>query len=209
MASVRRNDDTGSVEITSGNFAAVDAYEPGSVAKVITVAAALNEGAVTPDTGFDVPWRKLVRRRPAGRRAPAPRRVADGRADPHRVVEHRHDRDVHGRRSGRQKHWEYMRRFGLGEATALDFPGESPGILKHWKDLWGSERVTVAYGQGVVEHVDPARRRRSTRSPTTAPTSRRSSCRSTVGADGDGDRHRCRRRPARSSSRRPPRRCSS
>ena len=48
--------------------------------------------------------------------------------------------------------------FGLGEATALDFPGESPGILKHWSDLWGSERVTVAYGQGVVEHVDPARR---------------------------------------------------
>ena len=64
----RRNDDTGAVEITSGNFAAVDAYEPGSVAKVITIAAALNEGTVTPDTAFDVPWREPVRRRPAGRR---------------------------------------------------------------------------------------------------------------------------------------------
>jgi cell division protein FtsI (penicillin-binding protein 3) len=49
---------TGEVEVTSGNFAAVDADEPGSVAKVITVAAALNEGAVTPDTGFEVPWRE-------------------------------------------------------------------------------------------------------------------------------------------------------
>jgi cell division protein FtsI (penicillin-binding protein 3) len=43
-----------------------------------------------------------------------------------------------------------MRAFGLGETTALDFPGESAGILKHWSDLWGSERVTVAYGQGVA-----------------------------------------------------------
>ncbi len=36
MASVRRNDETGQYEVTSGNYAAVDAYEPGSVAKVIT-----------------------------------------------------------------------------------------------------------------------------------------------------------------------------
>ena len=56
------------------------------------------------------------------------------------------------RRPGRarQKHWEYMRPFGLGEKTALDFPGESAGILKDCDDLWGSERVTVAYGQGVA-----------------------------------------------------------
>jgi cell division protein FtsI (penicillin-binding protein 3) len=48
----------------------------------------------------------------------------------------------------RQTHWEYLRRFGFGEPTALEFPSESKGILKHWTDLWGSERVTVAYGQG-------------------------------------------------------------
>jgi cell division protein FtsI (penicillin-binding protein 3) len=42
-----------------------------------------------------------------------------------------------------------MAAFGLGEKTALDFPGESNGILKEADDLWGSERVTVAYGQGV------------------------------------------------------------
>jgi cell division protein FtsI (penicillin-binding protein 3) len=50
---------------------------------------------------------------------------------------------------GRERHREYMAAFGLGSKTALDFPGESPGILKEAKDLWGSERVTVAYGQGV------------------------------------------------------------
>ena len=50
MASVRFNDESGAYEVTSGIFAAVDAYEPGSVAKVITVASALNQGTVTPET---------------------------------------------------------------------------------------------------------------------------------------------------------------
>ena len=50
---------------------------------------------------------------------------------------------------GRHVHRDYMSAFGLGEKTALDFPGESSGILKEADDLWGSERVTVAYGQGV------------------------------------------------------------
>ena len=58
MASVRLDSDTGTYGVTSGNFAAVDAYEPGSVAKVITVASALSEGLVTPETSYLVPWRK-------------------------------------------------------------------------------------------------------------------------------------------------------
>jgi cell division protein FtsI (penicillin-binding protein 3) len=43
----------------------------------------------------------------------------------------------------------YLRAFGFGEPTALDFPGESRGIL-HPNSRWrGTENVTVAYGQGV------------------------------------------------------------
>ena len=42
----------------SANYAAVDAYEPGSVGKVITIAGALDAGVVEPDTTFLVPWRK-------------------------------------------------------------------------------------------------------------------------------------------------------
>jgi cell division protein FtsI (penicillin-binding protein 3) len=48
----------------------------------------------------------------------------------------------------RETHWNYLRSFGFGDQTALDFPNETPGILKDWTELWGSERVTVAYGQG-------------------------------------------------------------
>jgi cell division protein FtsI (penicillin-binding protein 3) len=148
MASVRRDDETGLVEVSSGNYAAVDADEPGSVAKVITVAAALNEGTVTPDTGYVVPWRRQY----------ADDLLRDSHEHPDEwmtvrqiLVESSNIGTIDVQQTiGRERHWEYMRAFGLGETTALDFPGESAGILKHWSDLWGSERVTVAYGQGVA-----------------------------------------------------------
>lgn len=148
MASVRRSDQTGSVEITSGNFAAVDADEPGSVAKVITIAAALNEGVVTTDSGFTVPWREQYYddllsdawQHPDEWMTVEEIMVTSSNIGTIKIWE----------RMTRETHWNYMRSFGLGEKTALDFPGESAGILKHWTDLWGSERVTVSYGQGMA-----------------------------------------------------------
>jgi cell division protein FtsI (penicillin-binding protein 3) len=147
MASVRQDDTTGAYEVTSGNFAAVDAYEPGSVAKVITIASALSEGLVTPDKTYVVPWRKQY--------------YDDLLKDSHEhpdetltvsqiLTESSNIGTIFVQQEmGRWKHRDYMAAFGLGEKTALDFPGESTGILKEADELWGSERVTVAYGQGV------------------------------------------------------------
>ncbi len=148
VASVRRDELGGGYSVSSGNFAAVDAYEPGSVAKVITIAAALNEGAVTPDTGFEVPWRKQY-------------------YDDLLTDSHQHPDEwltvsdiltqssnigtiMVQQRLGRFVHYDYMEAFGLGEKTTVDFPGESPGLLKDVDELWGSERVTVSYGQGMA-----------------------------------------------------------
>jgi len=147
MASVRRDDDTGGYAVTNGNFAAVDAYEPGSVAKVITVAGALDAGAVTPDTAFTVPWRKQY----------ADDLLKDSHEHPDLyltvsdiLTESSNIGTIMVQQAlGRFEHHEYMTDFGLGERTALDFPGESDGILKAPDELWGSERVTVSYGQGV------------------------------------------------------------
>ncbi len=147
MASVRQDDTTGAYEVTAGNYAAVDAYEPGSVAKVITIASALSEGLVTPDKSYVVPWRKQY--------------YDDLLKDSHEhpdetltvsqiLTESSNIGTIFVQQEmGRWKHRDYMAAFGLGEKTALDFPGESNGILKDADDLWGSERVTVAYGQGV------------------------------------------------------------
>ena len=146
-ASVRRDAETGEPVVTSGNFVAVDSYEPGSVAKVITVAGALNEGVVTPDTTFEVPWRKQY--------------YDDLLTDSHEhpteamkvsdiLIESSNIGTIAiQERMGRFVHHDYLTAFGLGAVTDLDFPGESPGILKPADELWGSERVTVAYGQGL------------------------------------------------------------
>ena len=94
MVSVDRNEQ-GVPVVSGGNFAAVGAYEPGSVGKVITVAAALEEGAVTPDTMFGyIPWEYDCTRDEGGvlhDSHPARPLVADDRRDPRRVVERRHD----------------------------------------------------------------------------------------------------------------------
>ncbi|MCB1000837.1 MAG: penicillin-binding protein 2 [Acidimicrobiales bacterium] len=153
MVGVRTGED-GVVRVTSGNIAAVDAAEPGSVVKAITVAAALNEGTVTPDTMFHVPYRK---------------KYSDGEL---------HDAEVHPDytwpvhqilakssnigtievmltmgetlRDTKQLLGTYMRAVGLGEKTALDFPGESRGLGVDWTKWEGTEQYTVSYGQGIA-----------------------------------------------------------
>jgi cell division protein FtsI (penicillin-binding protein 3) len=147
MASVRRDTETGEYRVTSGNFAAVDAYEPGSVAKVITIASALSEGLVTPDTGYEVPWRKQYYDdllKDAHEHPDEWMTVSQILAESSNIGTIMVQQEM-----GRHLHRDYMAAFGLGERTALDFPGESAGILKEADDLWGSERVTVSYGQGV------------------------------------------------------------
>lgn len=152
MASVRRGEDD-VVAVTAANSAALSAYEPGSVAKVVTVAAALNERTVTPETTFLVPYRRQY----------ADDMLSDSHEHPDELmtveqilVESSNIGTIDVQQSigrgdwdtARERHWNYLRAFGFGEPTALEFPDESPGILKDWTDLWGSERVTVAYGQG-------------------------------------------------------------
>jgi cell division protein FtsI (penicillin-binding protein 3)/stage V sporulation protein D (sporulation-specific penicillin-binding protein) len=123
-----------------------DVFEPGSVFKVVTISGALSQHDVTPSTKFVVPGSL---------------RVAD------RVI---HDAEPHGtevlkvsqilQRSSNigtveiaekylgeagLKRW--MARFGFGQRTGIDFPGESSGILpSYWS---GSTIGNVPIGQGV------------------------------------------------------------
>jgi cell division protein FtsI (penicillin-binding protein 3) len=155
MASVRINDE-GHYEITAGNYSAVDAYEPGSVGKVITIAAALNEGTVTRETSFAVPWQKVYTNRGD--------RLHDSHAHGTEVMSVEQIlvassnigtitvSETMGRDGmpSFERQYHYMREFGLGEKTALDFPDETPGILNPWQEWEGTEKYTVAYGQGVA-----------------------------------------------------------
>ena len=149
MASVRINDD-GVYEITTGNYAAVDAYEPGSVGKVITVAGALNEGTVTPESTFLVPWRKKYTLRGDYLSDAAPHEEQWMNVQDILVKSSNIGTITISETMGFAKQYEYMRAFGFGERTALDFPDESDGILHPWEEWEGTEKFTVAYGQYVA-----------------------------------------------------------
>ncbi len=156
MASVRQDDTTGAYEVTSGNFAAVDAYEPGSVAKVITIASALSEGLVTPEKTYVVPWRKQY--------------YDDLLKDSHEhpdetltvsqiLTESSNIGTIFVQQEmGRWKHRDYMAAFGLGEKTALGLP------RRVHRDPEGSGRpvgLRTCHGRvraGCVEHVAATRR---------------------------------------------------
>ncbi len=129
------------------NLAFNDVYEPGSTGKVITAAAALQEGVVTPSTPVVVPNR-------------LPRSDQSFRDSHDHATEYLTFTGVLAQSSnigtvlaGEQvppaTMESYMRKFGLGAKTGTSFPGESPGLLAASKDWSGSQRYTVLYGQGL------------------------------------------------------------
>lgn len=150
LSTIRRNAD-GSYSSDSGNFAAVEAYEPGSVAKVFSVSAAINEGRVEQNSVFSVPgamtfdqgtrWAWTIRDAyPHGLEEMTVRKI---------LVDSSNLGTVQiAQTMTPESRYEYLRRFGFGSVTAVEFPGESKGLLAS-PDKWrGSEKVTNAYGYG-------------------------------------------------------------
>jgi cell division protein FtsI (penicillin-binding protein 3) len=147
MSNVRRNA-AGSAVLASGNFAAVEAYEPGSVAKVFSVSAALNEGAVTPETVFKVPGAIVVDNFPirdAWPHGPMDMNVRTIVSESSNIGTLMTAAKI----SSSSLH-DYLFAFGFGQKTGLDYPGESRGTLRAANKWRGTEKVTVSYGYGMA-----------------------------------------------------------
>ncbi len=123
-------------------------YEPGSVMKAITLAAALNEGIINRDTVFF---------------CPADYRVGD------KVFHNEfHGRDVKLRAweiiqysdnagiikvaqlLGKRRLYKYLRAFGFGSKTGIELPGENPGKLRNWQKWRDVEFATLAFGHNIL-----------------------------------------------------------
>lgn len=130
-----------------GNRALTDIYEPGSTAKVMTVAAALEDRAVKTSTRLMVPG-AIVR---GG--ATFHDHIAHGvwRLTPAGVIAKSSNIGavlISEKMSAQSLH-DYFSAFGVGQPTGLGFPGESRGILAPARDWSASQRYTVAFGQGL------------------------------------------------------------
>lgn len=122
-----------------------DTYEPGSTFKIITAAAGLEEGVVTPQSTFNCPGFIIV---------------DDRRIRCHKVGGHGAEDFVHGTmnscnpvfitvglRLGVDRYYDYFVKFGLKEKTGIDLPGEA-GTIMHKKENMGNvELATVSFGQ--------------------------------------------------------------
>ena len=144
MANIRRKDD--GTYSNSGNFAAVEAHETGSTAKVFSIAAALNEGAVTPESVFHVPGIQKFDEYVIRDAYPHPTQEMPVREI---LVKSSNLGTVFtAQRVSTSTLESYLHAFGFGDKTALDFPDESAGILKPADKWQGTEKITVAYGYG-------------------------------------------------------------
>ncbi|MBB3082085.1 peptidoglycan D,D-transpeptidase FtsI family protein [Geodermatophilus sabuli] len=130
-----------------GNPVVSDVFEPGSVMKAVTLAAALEEGVATPDTVLTVDGH-----------------IQAGDA----VVTDAHDHEpidwtvtgvlakssnvgtiMLAREVGDATLEEYLRAFGVGSRTGIELPGESAGILSGSDEWEESRAANIAIGQGV------------------------------------------------------------
>ncbi len=137
------------------NHAVTDVFEPGSVFKVVTVARRALRGARHAADG-----RSRCRTRS---RSPTARSTTRSRAAPRRLTVAQilqHSSNVGAvtiaeKLLGETRLEKWIGRFGFGEKTGIDFPGESPGLLpSYWS---GSTIGNVPIGQGISVTRDPAR----------------------------------------------------
>jgi cell division protein FtsI (penicillin-binding protein 3) len=148
LANLVAEDRGGPVRAAPSNTALTHAFEPGSVNKLITLAAAIEEGLVEPETRLVVPPTLRVADKEFKEHDPHPTvqwSVTDVMAESSNV-----GTILLGQRVGKQRLDAYLRAFGFGERTALGFPGESAGIMLDPARWSGTSIGTISIGQGVA-----------------------------------------------------------
>ena len=149
LANFTTDPETGAIVATGNNMGATAVYEPGSVNKVITVAAALEEGLVTPEHRADGARLAAGERPPLHRPRPAPHRELLGDADPHRVVEHRHDQAGPDAGQGPLRHLPASVRLRHHDRPRLPERG-GRACCSHPEDYSGTSIGSIPIGQGIA-----------------------------------------------------------
>jgi cell division protein FtsI (penicillin-binding protein 3) len=132
---------------TADNATLSDVFEPGSVAKVVTLGAAIEEGVADPDDVMAVPDSLRIGPKTFTDSSPHPTwamTVAEVLGQSSNVGTIMLAREIGGERLG-----EYLERFGFGEPAGLDFPGATAGLVPPVED-WASTSIgSIAIGQGI------------------------------------------------------------
>ncbi len=132
------------------NTTVTDVFEPGSTSKVMTMASVIEEGGANPATQIKVPNRL--------KRGGTSFKDYNEHGELHLTLA-----GVLAKSSnigtilasetiGQEKLYEYLKKFGIGQSTGMNFPGESTGSLPNINDenQWSDTTFpTLAFGQGL------------------------------------------------------------
>lgn len=152
LAGVSRREDTGEVRAVAHNPAYADAFEPGSVAKTFTVAAALDRGLTSPEEVHATPLRYTF----ADKEFVEPYSQTDREMTTAEILVHSSNIGTIklAERIGASEMQRSLRSFGFGrlsgDADAAALPGESRGILRPANQWRGTDLATIAFGQGMA-----------------------------------------------------------
>jgi len=123
-------------------------FELGSVFKPITMAAGIYEGVIRPDTAYEDPGSRKINGFTVSN--------FDGRSHGVQTMTQVLEKSLNtgaifaGERLGKEKFLAAVKRFGFGEKTGVDFPGEVAGDISNLGANRDIEYATASFGQGIA-----------------------------------------------------------
>lgn len=132
------------------NWTLSDVFEPGSTFKVLTVASALENGRIQEDSKV-LDSGKLDIDKWTIKNYDYSTKPFPGWIDLYYLFEH--SSNVGSAKVAlmmtKKEHYDVLKRFGLGEKTGIDLPGESRGLLTDYRDWHKSTHASIGYGYSV------------------------------------------------------------
>lgn len=139
--------DPGSAEAKNlGNRALTEVFEPGSTAKLMTLAAVVNEGKATPYSWFKIP--PVLMRGGEDFNDHTPHGTLNLTLSGIMAKSSNIGTILAAERIGGRKLSKYLKKFGVGEKAGLGFPGEASGFVPAYDDWSPTSMPTIAFGQG-------------------------------------------------------------
>jgi cell division protein FtsI (penicillin-binding protein 3) len=151
----------GSSQVAANGYSRVmdDVFEPGSTGKLITAAALLQEQIHKPTDHFEVPYALTYQKQDYhdsethGVEKLTLAGIIKNSSNVGMIMASNNLGDQKTKVLSDQMRYDYITKFGLGQPTGINFPGESPGLLTPWQKWDGRTRQTVLFGQGYAANA--------------------------------------------------------
>jgi cell division protein FtsI/penicillin-binding protein 2 len=123
-------------------------YEPGSTFKIVNISSSIDSGSIKPDQTFNLPPSILV----GDKWIREIHRNYNIKYTTGEIIKYSSNIGAvtSALAMGKQLFYEYIKKYGFGEKTGIDIPGEEPGLIYGYKNWSGSTIGALAIGQSIA-----------------------------------------------------------